>query len=504
MRLLGVVRISDVTDETTIPERQRAKITGYAGLHDHQIVGIAEDLDVSGSKSPFTRPELGPWLADDRLDQWDALIFSKLDRLTRSLFDFLEVWRRLEVQGKSLICLEPSLDMTTPAGRAFAQVIAVFAEFELETIRARVKDAYDAARQRGTYPGMQIPFGYMPVKRDGMGWGYIPDPDYAPVVAEMAAQLLEGHSLNRIARWLNDAGVLTSRNIVRVRNGNAPLPSPWKGTTVRKILASENLLGATVRNGKAVRDADGGIVVRSEPLISQTTWDQVRQQLDSIAAVPGPRVNSSPLLQVAFCGECQAESPLYITITRTGNKVYRYYQCATAHSTNDCNAKRVNADDLETMVEIQLLAAAGDVPVVERTIIPATDYSDDIARLSERVGHLYGRIAAGKATAQDVTADETRLTEAQRLLSDLAARKPEPARIEDVPTSTTFAEAWTEMDWPQRNAFLRKSMFVASVRSRPRLMAMFPYLPEVWRHVAAGGDATQPPERADVIGRMLG
>jgi site-specific DNA recombinase len=86
MRLLAVVRLSDLTDETTSPERQRTKISTYARLHDHEVVGVAEDF-VSGAISPFERPNLGPWLR--RSDDWDGLIVAKCDRLTRSLLGFL-------------------------------------------------------------------------------------------------------------------------------------------------------------------------------------------------------------------------------------------------------------------------------------------------------------------------------------------------------------------------------------------------------------------------------
>ena len=47
MRLLSVVRLSVDTDETTAPERQRAKNQGYADLNDHTIIAEAQDLDVS-------------------------------------------------------------------------------------------------------------------------------------------------------------------------------------------------------------------------------------------------------------------------------------------------------------------------------------------------------------------------------------------------------------------------------------------------------------------------
>ncbi len=102
MRLLPVIRLSLVTANTTSPERQMGKIQQYAQLADHELVPITDadyDLDVSGAVSPFDRPGLGRWLREDRLDAWDALCAAKLDRVSRSLFDFtallswLESWR---------------------------------------------------------------------------------------------------------------------------------------------------------------------------------------------------------------------------------------------------------------------------------------------------------------------------------------------------------------------------------------------------------------------------
>jgi site-specific DNA recombinase len=488
MRLIGGVRISDLTDETTSPERQTGKINGYAELNDHTMVAIAQDLDVSGSVAPFDRPELGPWLKEDRLDQWDALIVARLDRLTRSLFDFLAIWRWLDARHKSLICLEPAIDMTTPAGRAFAQVIVIFAEFELETIRARVKDAYDAARQRGTYPGMQVPFGYMPLKREDKGWIYIPDPEYAPIVIEMTARLLDGQSLNHISRWLNDTGVPTSRNIVRIRNGKPVKHSPWTATTIHKILESPNLIGATVADGKALRDDNGSILCRSEPLIDLATWDRVQDRLRNLAGTHSPRVNSSPLLQVAFCMDCAEReeiwSPLYVTMTKTGGKTYRYYQCAKAHKSNGCFARRVRADELEEVAEMRLLDVAGDVRLTRRTVIPAVDHSEDISRLSERIGHLFGKVTAGRVTGQDVTADDTRLAEAQRQLNELAAIRPVPARVDTQLTSRTFRDRWAEMDWTQRNGFLRENDVRMIVNANP-IAVITVESPDRWRDSAA-------------------
>ena len=117
----------------------------------------------------------------------------------------LTAW--LEANGKTLVCLDPQLDLTTPSGRAFAQVLVTFAEYERETIAARVRDAWHKLGTAASTPG-QVPFGYRPVKLD-KGWGYEPDPGYGPVVAEMYDRYVRYESLGSIARWLNETGVLT-------------------------------------------------------------------------------------------------------------------------------------------------------------------------------------------------------------------------------------------------------------------------------------------------------
>jgi DNA invertase Pin-like site-specific DNA recombinase len=460
MRLLSVIRLSDLTDETTSPERQRTKNRQHAALHDHEIIGEAEDLDVSGAVDPFNRKGLGPWLTDPAMIcQWDALIVARLDRLTRSLFDFLKLWDWMKDHGKSLICIDPSLDMTTPAGRAFAQVIAIFAEFERETIAARVKDAYDKLRAAGQYTGGQVPFGYMPVKLDGKGWGFEPDPEYGPVVAEMVRRYLAFQSLNVIARWLNDSGVPTSRNIVRIRNGKPTQKSEWKSTTVRKILASAAVTGAMVdASGQPVRNTDGAVIYRAEPLVSRDDYDAVQARLKANGS--SARVNASPLLQIAFCGECGA--PMYVSMTRTGGKVYRYYHCRTANLYDGrCRAKRIKAHLVEECLAMALLDNVGDQELTEERLVPGRDYSEEMARAADTIGHLSSQIAIGQATGKDVTADQEKLKLAQDQLTRYATMKPEEPHTETEPTGETFRQRWERLDERERNEFLRSAGVIA-------------------------------------------
>ena len=106
---------------------------------------------------------------------WDALCAAKLDRISRSLFDFTALLQWLEAHGKTLIILDPMLDLTRPEGRVMANVVMTFAEYERQVIGQRVKDAYDKLVLDGRYTGGMVPFEYRPVKL-AKNWGFEIDP----------------------------------------------------------------------------------------------------------------------------------------------------------------------------------------------------------------------------------------------------------------------------------------------------------------------------------------
>ena len=84
LRVLGALRLSRNTDESTSPKRQTERIEWWSGGHDGELVHIAEDLDVSGKVSPFDRDGLGEWLKEENAHKWDVLVAWKLDRISRS------------------------------------------------------------------------------------------------------------------------------------------------------------------------------------------------------------------------------------------------------------------------------------------------------------------------------------------------------------------------------------------------------------------------------------
>src|SRR5581483_2223135 len=177
-------------------------------------------------------------------------------------------------------------------------ITATFAQFERETIAARVRDAYDKLVRDGQYAGGQVPFGYRPVKL-AKGWGYEPDPEYQPIVAEMFDRYVGYESLGFITRWLNETGVPTPWNATRKRNGKPLKDAMWQTTSVRKILASPAVLGATVTtSGELVRDRYGVVIYRAAELVSRDVFDraQARLRANPVSA----KVNTWPLTQIVF------------------------------------------------------------------------------------------------------------------------------------------------------------------------------------------------------------
>jgi DNA invertase Pin-like site-specific DNA recombinase len=459
MRILPVIRLSLATDNTTSPERQFESISRFASYKRHELVEITEadyDLDVSGAVSPFERPGLGRWLREDRLNQWDALCAAKLDRVSRSLFDFTALVHWLEAHGKALIVLDPELDLTTKEGRAMANVLMTFAEYEREVIGARVKDAYDKLIRDGKYTGGMVPFGYMPVKL-ARNWGYEVDPEYGPLVAEMADRYLRYETLGSIARWLQESGVPSPKDVIRKRNGKPLKGTPWSTAAVRIILSSPAVLGAVTNSkGEPLHDSQGLVIYRAEPLITRDVYERVQARLAQ-NAVP-VRVNSTPLLQVAFCARCGA--PMHSTTTnRTYNGKlypYRYYHCHHANMLDGmCDAKRVRAEPLEEAVFGSLLELAGHRKLRTERLIPGRDYSEESARLIEQTQHIQAEIGRARLQRADYSGLQATLDAANAELDRLAALDPIPARLEYDEIDQTFRQWWELNDQTARNAFMR-------------------------------------------------
>lgn len=499
-RVLGVLRLSRSTDESTSIDRQRASIQSWAERNQHTIAGWAEDVDVSGDVAPWKRDDLGKWLpstigkevseeeerlafAQSRAGEWDIIASWKLDRISRRVVHVHQLAEWAKANGKTIASVEDSIDLSTPMGLALFSLIAAFAQGELEAIRFRARSSFEHLVKTGRHRGGNTPYGYRAVKaEDGKGWVLVPD-DYgtntAGTLREIVRRILDdGESINAVCRWLNQdlAATPTAMDAQRIRAGKESKGSVWRLGNLVNLLRSETLIGraymtVTVKdaNGKEakevrlVRDGSGMPLQKAEALLSPDEWSRLQAALDKRASKKGrDRRDSSPLLRIVSC-ECGR--PMYLTSGRSR----KYYRCSTRAITGtECGkTKAYPAPKLETLITTLFLNARGNEEIVRRRFVPGENHDAEIADVSRALQELRDDRSAGLYSGElgaEEFREQYRKLEGRR--QELLALPNTSDRWEEEPTGETYAEMFARLSTvAERNKELREAGIKAVVYS---------------------------------------
>jgi DNA invertase Pin-like site-specific DNA recombinase len=141
---VGLYARVSTNDQQTIPLQIRA-LREYAVRRGWTIARQVKEVG-SGASQRQLREKL---LDAARRREIDVVLVWRLDRWGRSVPDLLATLQELEHLGVGFVSLTEALDLTTPAGRAMAGLLAIFAEFEREILRERVRAGLAHSRQNG-------------------------------------------------------------------------------------------------------------------------------------------------------------------------------------------------------------------------------------------------------------------------------------------------------------------------------------------------------------------
>jgi DNA invertase Pin-like site-specific DNA recombinase len=141
---VGLYARVSTLDQHTIPLQIRA-LREYADRRGWNIVMQVREVG-SGAAQRQAREKL---LETARRREIDVVLVWRLDRWGRSVTDLLATLQELQHLGVGFVSLTEALDLSTPAGRAMAALLAVIAEFEREILRERVRAGLAHARQNG-------------------------------------------------------------------------------------------------------------------------------------------------------------------------------------------------------------------------------------------------------------------------------------------------------------------------------------------------------------------
>lgn len=148
-RVVGYLRVSTTDQEHGI-DAQRAAILAEAQRHGWEVEWLSDE---GKSGKDIDRPGIRAALAVLAAGEADALVVSKLDRLSRSLSDFANLLDLAGKQGWAIVALDLNLDTSTPTGKLVASIMASVAQWEREVIGLRTKEALAAAKAKGVRIG---------------------------------------------------------------------------------------------------------------------------------------------------------------------------------------------------------------------------------------------------------------------------------------------------------------------------------------------------------------
>lgn len=169
------------------------RTTQNFGLQMRGATALTWDcVDRGKSGKNLQRPGLEKAIKLIREGKAGGIMVSKLDRLSRSLLDFAHLMSIAYKEGWNIVLLDLGVDLTTPAGTAMAQMLAIFAEFERNVISQRTKDALAEKKAQGVRLGR-------------------PSNIDSDLLMAIMATFTAEQNYSAVARWLNNAGVPTAQ-----------------------------------------------------------------------------------------------------------------------------------------------------------------------------------------------------------------------------------------------------------------------------------------------------
>jgi DNA invertase Pin-like site-specific DNA recombinase len=140
MATYGYARVSTI-DRDCVVQEAALKAAGCEVIRSEKVSGTSRD----------GRTELETLLQFVRAG--DVLVVTRIDRLARSMKDLQDIVHELKSKGVALRATEQPVDTSTAAGKAFLDMLGVFAEFETNLRRERQAEGIAAAKAAGVYTG---------------------------------------------------------------------------------------------------------------------------------------------------------------------------------------------------------------------------------------------------------------------------------------------------------------------------------------------------------------
>ena len=307
---------------------------------------------VSG-KDAFRNEVFTKLILDIKSGRINTVLCTALDRISRSVKDFLNFFEILHEYNVEFVCLKQNYDTTTPQGKLFITIMMALAEFEREQTSDRNKEASLARAERGLWNGGQI-FGYElnPDKK-----GYIFPNEKEKIIVNYAFDTyLNFGSLMETTRKMNQQGFRTKE--YTSGQGKYHPAGLFTYSTIQQMLTNYSYIGKKEINKKQINIEQNTLSENKRYRIVEGVWDpiidvekfnQVKKLLNlnhksrhnKVKLIKHNYILNSGFL---YCDKCGTEMEGRSGTGKKGIRYY-YYRCKN----NNCSFK-VPANEIEKVI----------------------------------------------------------------------------------------------------------------------------------------------------------
>ena len=288
----------------SLPE-QKERLETFCKFKGYEIVDYYEDAGISAKTGNF-RPEFERLKEDIRSKRINTIIALKLDRITRSIFDWEKLMTFLDENDAYIDCANDEVNTTNANGKMVSRLLMSVSQNEIERTSERTKVGLAGTIKQGHLPS-QAPLGYKHENKK-----LVIDYSTKDVVVRIFELYYNGNSYQTISNILNEEQVLGKTN--------------WRDSTITAILENEVYKGDFVHGKRTKHPTYYKNVV--EPLVSKEMWEDCQAQKKKNSRAY-QRTLTYLFLQKIRCPRCNNLMGGKATKKKNGN-VYYYYYC------NDC------------------------------------------------------------------------------------------------------------------------------------------------------------------------
>lgn len=446
MRVAIYVRVStkeQALEGYSIAE-QIERLTKFSEAHGWDMVDVYNDAGCSGANTD--RPRLQAMMDDIRQGLIDKVLVYKLDRLSRSQKDTLELIENVFLKhGVDFESMTEKLDTSTAHGRAMIGILAAFAQLEREMISERMSMGIHARIKEGKWRGGgHVPFGY-DYEQDKL----VINEYQALIVQKMFKEFISGRTAYSIQREMESTGAV-------FRDGSVA------NCTFRYILSNKTYCGY-------IRYKNEWIKGLHEPIIDEETFNKAQTLLNRKEKT-GPK-NATVLGGLLYCGRCGAR---YSKVA-LGTKKYGYklnYGCYSRHKKKPdmvkdptCKNKYYKIDELDKIIFGEVEKLAIDPEYIKQVRKPTDPkqieiIEKQIKEISNQISRFMDLYGLGKFSVEELDRKAEPLLEKrsglQKELIKMKTTITQPKEEEIRQAAATFGAALRRGSLEQKREILRQ------------------------------------------------